>query len=63
MLDFDIMTLKRLRSTVLKLLYDINTEIDLFYTYEDDNCIIKMNDEIENIIDEFCQEFEISFLP
>ena len=61
MLDLDIKTLIELKSTIYKLLDDINEEIERIYTYEDDNFKIKMNIEIEISIDNVLEDFYIFF--
>ena len=61
MLDLDIKTLIELKSTIYKLLDDINEEIERIYTYEDDNFTIKMNCEIEINIDNVLEAFYIFF--
>ena len=61
MLDLDIKTLIELKSTIYKLLDDINEEIERIYTYEDDNFKIKMNIEIEINEDNVLEDFYIFF--
>ena len=61
MLDLDIKTLIELKSTIYKLLDDINEEIERKYTYEDDNFKIKMNIEIEINEDNVLEDFYIFF--
>ena len=62
MLDLDVKTLIELKSTIYKLLDDIDKEIERIYTYEDDNFTIKMNCEIEINIDNVLEDFYIFFL-
>ena len=61
MLDLDIKTLIELKSTIYKLLDDINEEIERIYTYEDDNFKIKMNIEIEINEDNVLEDLYIFF--
>ena len=61
MLDLDVKTLIELKSTIYKLLDDIDKEIERIYTYEDDNFTIKMNCEIEINIDNVLEDFYIFF--
>ena len=61
MLDLDVKTLIELKSTIYKLLDDINEEIERIYTYEDDNFKIKMNVEIEINEDNVLEDFYIFF--
>ena len=61
MLDLDIKTLIELKSTIYKLLDDINEEIERKYTYEDDNFKIKMNIETEINEDNVLEDFYIFF--
>ena len=61
MLDLDIKTLIELKSTIYKLLDDINEEIERKYTYEDDNFKIKMNIEIEINEDNVLEDLYIYF--
>ena len=61
MLDLDVKTLIELKSTIYKLLDDIDKEIERKYTYEDDNFTIKMNCEIEINIDNVLEDFYIFF--
>ena len=61
MLDLDVKTLIELKSTIYKLLDDINEEIERKYTYEDDNFKIKMNIEIEINEDNVLEDFYIFF--
>ena len=61
MLDLDIKTLIGLKSTIYKLLDDIDKEIERIYTYEDDNFKIKMNIEIEINEDNVLEDLYIYF--
>ena len=61
MLDLDVKTLIELKSTIYKLLDDINEEIERIYTYEDDNFKIKMNIEIEINEDNVLEDLYIYF--
>ena len=61
MLDLDVKTLIELKSTIYKLLDDINEEIERKYTYEDDNFKIKMNIEIEINEDNALEKLYIYF--
>ena len=61
MLDLDVKTLIELKSTIYKLLDDIDKEIERIYTFEDDNFTIKMNCEIEINIDNVLEDFYIYF--
>ena len=61
MLDLDIKTLIELKSTIYKLLDDIDKEIERIYTYEDDNFTIKMDCDIEINIDNVLEDFYIFF--
>ena len=61
MLDLDVKILIELKSTIYKLLDDINEEIERKYTYEDDNFKIKMNIEIEINEDNVLEELYIYF--
>ena len=61
MLDLDVKTLIELKSTIYKLLDDIDKEIERKYTYEDDNFKIKMNIEIEINEDNVLEDFYIFF--
>ena len=61
MLDLDVKTLIELKSTIYKLLDDINEEIERKYTYEDDNFKIKMNIEIEINEDNVLEDLYIYF--
>ena len=61
MLDLDIKTLIELKSTIYKLLDDIDKEIERKYTYEDDNFKIKMNIEIEINEDNVLEDLYIYF--
>ena len=61
MLDLDVKTLIELKSTIYKLLDDINEEIERIYTYEDDNFKIKMNVEIEINEENVLEDFYIFF--
>ena len=61
MLDLDIKTLIGLKSTIYKLLDDIDKEIERKYTYEDDNFKIKMNIEIEINEDNVLEDLYIYF--
>ena len=61
MLDLDIKTLIELKSTIYKLLDDIDKEIERIYTYEDDNFKIKMNIEIEINEDNVLEDLYIYF--
>ena len=61
MLDLDVKTLIELKSTIYKLLDDIDKEIERIYTYEDDNFKIKMNIEIEINEDNVLEDFYIFF--
>ena len=44
-------------------IYDIKKQIDVFYIYEDEHFTIKIDEEKENYIDEFCDDFCIHFSP
>ena len=61
MLDLDVKTLIELKSTIYKLLDDINEEIERKYTYEDDNFKIKMNIETEINEDNVLEDLYIYF--
>ena len=61
MLDLDVKTLIELKSTIYKLLDDIDKEIERIYTYEDDNFKIKMNIEIEINEDNVLEDLYIYF--
>ena len=61
MLDLEVKTLIELKSTIYKLLDDIDKEIERIYTYEDDNFTIKMNCETEINIDNVLEDFYIFF--
>ena len=61
MLDLDVKTLIELKSTIYKLLDDINEKIERIYTYEDDNFKIKMNIEIEINEDNVLEDLYIYF--
>ena len=61
MLDLEVKTLIELKSTIYKLLDDINEEIERIYTYEDDNFKIKMNIEIEINEDNVLEDLYIYF--
>ena len=61
MLDLDVKTLIELKSTIYKLLDDIDKEIERIYTYEDDNFKIKMNIKIEINEDNVLEDFYIFF--
>ena len=61
MLDLDVKTLIELKSTIYKLLDDIDKEIERIYTYEDDNFKIKMNIKIEINEDNVLEDLYIYF--